>query len=389
MPNDHNDGDPELAFEPSQHTPEEDAKRNRKKAIRELILVGVVLFLIFVVFLPQFIDYGQVVDSILELSIGQMVVLAVFGIAFTWFSAGVYNTLIPGLGWWEGWKAWAASNSVAFVAPPGADLAIRFGMYRTAGVSGEAAGAGLILSWFFATGYKLVVPIIALFWVLIEEGLDDDLFATIAIVGLAAIIGGACLVALVLYRESIAVRIGEIGQRWYNGLVGGRWKFPEASGLGVKLADFRAEVQGTLRARWFPAVAVTLTAQAIFFIALVLSMRFMGVTEEQASVGLIFDAYAVGLLLSMIPIFPGGLGVVELTYVTIIVGGDPSANPDLANAVTAGAFVHRIFTWLLPILIGLVPLAGWRRNMVAKQEAEAMESDSDRLKEDEQHPEPG
>ena len=165
------------------------------------------------------------------------------------------------------------------------------------------------------------------------------------------------------------MRIGEIGQRWYNGLVGGRWKFPEATGLGVKLADFRGEVQGTLKARWFPSLVVTLTAQAIFFVALVLSMRFMGVTEDQASVGLIFDAYAVGLLLSMIPIFPGGLGVVELAYAGIIVGGDAASNPDLANAVTAGAFVHRIFTWLLPIIIGIPLLIGWRRKMVRAKEA--------------------
>ena len=190
-------------------------------------------------------------------------------------------------------------------------------MYRTAGISGEAAGAGLILSWFFATGYKLVVPIIALAWVLVEEGLDDDLLVTITIIGVAAVIGGAGLVALILYRESIALRIGDIAQRWYNGLAGGRWKFPEAAGVGVKLADFRAQVKDTLSERWFAALVVTLTAQAVFFIALVLSMRFMGVTEEQASVGLIFDAYAIGLLLSMIPIFPGGLGVVELAYVAI------------------------------------------------------------------------
>ncbi|MGB5565604.1 MAG: lysylphosphatidylglycerol synthase domain-containing protein, partial [Acidimicrobiia bacterium] len=154
------------------------------------------------------------------------------------------------------------------------------------------------------------------------------------------------------------------------GMVGGRWKFPEAEGLGFKLAEFRGQVQGTLKARWFPALVVTLTAQAIFFAALVLSMRFMGVTGDQASVGLIFDAYAVGLLLSMIPIFPGGLGVVELAYVGIIVGGDAASNPDLANAVTAGAFVHRIFTWLLPILIGIPPLIGWRRKMVEANKAD-------------------
>ncbi len=364
------DHDPtEALLPPPENTPEEDAKLSKKKAIREFALVGIVLFLIFVVFLPNFIDYGQVVDSIMQLTIGEVVLLTLFGIAFMWFSAGVYNTLIPGLGWWEGWKAWAASNSVAFVAPPGADLAIRFGMYRTAGISGEAAGSGIILSWFFTTGYKLVVPIVALTWILIAEGIEDDLLVTISIIGVAAILGGAGLTALILYREEVALRIGKIGQRWYNGLVGGRWKFPEAEGLGVRLVDFRAQVMGTVKARWFPAMVVTLTAQAIFFTALVLSMRFMGVTTEQASVGIIFDAYAVGLLLSMIPIFPGGLGVVELAYVGVIVGN--SGNTELATAVTAGAFVHRIFTWLVPIIIGLIPLIGWRRNMVKQQAIDA------------------
>jgi uncharacterized membrane protein YbhN (UPF0104 family) len=358
-----------------ENTPEEDSAGNKKKAIREFVLVGVVLFFIFVVFLPQFIDYGQVIDSILELTMGEAALLTLLGFAFMWFSAGVYNTLIPGLGWWEGWKAWASSNSVAFIAPPGADLAIRFGMYRTAGVSGEAASAGIILSWFFTTGYKLVVPIVALAWILIEEGLDDDLLVTITIIGVAAIVAAVGLTALILYREQVALRVGETAQRWYNGMVGGRWKFPELKGSGVRLVDFRSQVMGTVKARWFPATVVTLTAQAIFFTALVLSMRFMGVTEDQASVGLIFDAYAIGLLLSMIPIFPGGLGVVELAYVGVIVGS--SGNTELATAVTAGAFVHRMFTWLVPIIIGLVPLIGWRRNMVKKQEAEARAAATD------------
>ncbi len=71
----------------------------------------------------------------------------------------------------------------------------------------------------------------------------------------------------------------------------------------------------------------------------------------------------------MIPIFPGRLGVVELAYVGVIVGN--SGKTELASAVTAGAFVHRIFAWLVPILVGLIPLAGWRRNMVKAKEAES------------------
>ena len=70
----------------------------------------------------------------------------------------------------------------------------------------------------------------------------------------------------------------------------------------------------------------------------------------------------------MIPLFPGGIGVVELAYVGVIVG--TSGNTELATAVTAGAFIHRIFTWLVPILVGLIPLAAWRRDMNARAAAE-------------------
>lgn len=371
--NDARNEDDELLLPPLESSPEEDAKKNRKNAVRELIIIGVVLFFIFVVFLPQFIDYGQVVDSIATLTLTQVTFLSVMGLAFMWFSAGVYNTLIPGLGWWDGWKAWSASNSIAFVAPPGADLAIRFGMYRTAGISGEAAGAGIVLSWFFTTGYKLIVPIIAISWIVIAEGINDDVVVTVTAIGLAAMISGIALTLLIIYRENVALRIGEVGQRWYNGLVGGKWKFPEAEGLGIKLADFRAQAIGTVKSRWFPAILVTLTAQLIFFVMLVSSMRMMGVTEEQASISLIFDAYAVGLLLSMIPIFPGGLGVVEVAYVGVIVG--TSGNSELAAAVTAGAFVHRIFSWLLPIIIGLIPLAYWRKDMAKSKKVPEAKAD--------------
>ena len=100
MSDDRSEND-ELLLPPLESTPEEDAKENRKKAGRELIIIGVVLFFIFVVFLPQFIDYGQVVDSIAQLTWTQVGLLSVMGFAFMWFSAGVYNTLIPGLRWWD------------------------------------------------------------------------------------------------------------------------------------------------------------------------------------------------------------------------------------------------------------------------------------------------
>jgi uncharacterized membrane protein YbhN (UPF0104 family) len=34
-------------------------------------------------------------------------------------------------------------------------------------------------------------------------------------------------------------------------------------------------------------------------------------------------------------------------------------------------FAHRIFSWLLPILIGLIPLTAWRRQSVKAKEAQS------------------
>ena len=72
-----------------------------KSKLREYLdsaVFAVVLFLIFGVFLPQFIDYGQVVDSMLKLTIQEILLLSAFGVMFTWFSAGVSTLLIPVLG---------------------------------------------------------------------------------------------------------------------------------------------------------------------------------------------------------------------------------------------------------------------------------------------------
>ena len=342
----------------------QDAAKSRKRAVIELLAVAGILIFIFAILLPQFIDYGQVIEAMRTLTLGQILLLLVLGLARIWFEAGVYNVLIPGLRWWPGFKAWAASNSVAFVAPPGADLAIRYGMYRSVGVGGESAGAGIVLSWFFTTGIKLVIPVVALVLIVLD-GVDDDTTVTVTIVAVSALVAGVLLIFLILYRESLAFRLGALVERWYNRLLAGRWKLSELTDLGARMVAFRSQIVAGLGARWFPASVVTLVSQTIFFVMLVLSMRFVGVTGEQAGWEIIFDAYAVGLLLSLIPILPAGLGVVEVAYVGIIAG---ESGTDLANAVMAGAFVHRIFTWLVPILIGFIPLAGWRRQM--KQDAE-------------------
>jgi uncharacterized membrane protein YbhN (UPF0104 family) len=85
--------------------------------------------------------------------------------------------------------------------------------------------------------------------------------------------------------------------------------------------------------------------------------REMGIQPRTVSAGELLAVYAIGVLMSLMPIVPAGLGAVELTYIWLIAGDDEA----LADLVAAATFTHRIFFWLLPIVIGIFPLAGWLR----------------------------
>jgi uncharacterized protein (TIRG00374 family) len=72
------------------------------------------------------------------------------------------------------------------------------------------------------------------------------------------------------------------------------------------------------------------------------------------SLPVLITGLAVERLLTLIPITPGGAGVVEVGTVAALVamGGDPAA-------MTAGMVLFRGFTYLLEIPVGGVTLAFW------------------------------
>jgi uncharacterized protein (TIRG00374 family) len=69
-------------------------------------------------------------------------------------------------------------------------------------------------------------------------------------------------------------------------------------------------------------------------------------------------AYALVLLLTMLPLTPGGIGVAAVGYTAILARGDPV----LANLIAAASMLTRLFTWLIPMVVGFIPLIRWRRS---------------------------
>ena len=72
--------------------------------------------------------------------------------------------------------------------------------------------------------------------------------------------------------------------------------------------------------RWIRLTWTTLLSQLALFLILLLSLRHLGVSEQEVSTAEAFAVFSFGRLISALPITPGGLGVIELGYIGGLVG---------------------------------------------------------------------
>lgn len=347
-----------------------DDRSSKSKTVIQFVIAIVVLVVLFGLVLPLFIDYELVFEAIRSLEVWQLAVLLALGLIRIPVESALYAACIPGLGFVAGLRSYLASNTVADLAPPPADLAVRFGMYKTLGVSTEAAGTGIILSGFFSIGARLVLPVIALLLV-VATGPADETTWVLMLLGAGALLGGAVLIYLVLRSEQFTYRagawVGSAAER-----VAGRFgRKVNADKLGTQAAGFRNRLIGTLRSRWPHASAAVIGSHVMGYAILLASIRFVGIGADQVDAVDLLVAYAIVRLITLIPITPGGIGVAAAGYIVILGAGQNAA---VSNLIGAGSFLTRIFVWLVPLLIGIVPLVTWRRTL--RDEHDVMEEGS-------------
>lgn len=334
---------------------EQDLVPRRRLTWWQFALPLLVLVLLFGVVVPQFVDYADVWEEIKGLDLSAVLLLSLMGVSSSWLESSIYTAFVPGLGYWEGWKAFLGGNTVAGFAPSPWDIVVRYAMYRGFGVEGSVAGASVIVGGAFQIAFAIAAPMLVLvYWVATGEATDRG--RMIAGLSVAAGAGVVVILALVLRRERIAVRIGTFLQRTAN------WTFPKLrrpvpQHVVDTTMDFRRLLVRTLASRWWVSLSFLLAMHAVRYLGMLYLFREMGIDRFRVSAGELLAVYAIGILIALMPIVPSGLGAVELAYIWLLAGD----NPRLADSVAAATFTHRIFFWLLPILIGVFPLIGWMR----------------------------
>jgi Lysylphosphatidylglycerol synthase TM region len=97
--------------------------------------------------------------------------------------------------------------------------------------------------------------------------------------------------------------------------------------------------------------------QLTVFLVLLTCLRALGVGPGEISLIEAFAGWSLARILGLIPITPGGLGIVELGLTTVLVGfGGNHAD------VVAAVLLYRGLTIVPTLLLGAVAAATWRRH---------------------------
>jgi uncharacterized membrane protein YbhN (UPF0104 family) len=203
---------------------------------------------------------------------------------------------------------------------------------------------------------KLALPVVALA-LLVITGHTYPALVGAAIIGIGVLIGAVVLLTLLFRSEAMARRVGEFVGR-VVGAVKKPFRKQAPVGMGDKAVKFRRETIILVERRWLRLTWTTLLSHIALFFVLLLSLRHMGVSEQELPAVDVFAVFAFSRLLSAIPITPGGVGVIDLGYI----GGLTTLAPDSGEkaAIVAAVLIFRVLTYGIQIPIGGVTYLIWR-----------------------------
>jgi uncharacterized protein (TIRG00374 family) len=336
-----------------------DSTAQKKRLIRAALTLagGVLVLVVLVVFLPRVVSYEDVWEALESLSSIELAVV---------FAAAVLNILtyglslmagLPGIRYQLALSATLASQASTYIAPggPTVGLGIAFLMLRAWGFAKRRITLALGLVTVGNQLATLAFPPIALV-ILLLAGERNPLLETVSVIGLVLLALLSMLVILSLSSESLACRVGDAAAAAFSAGLRLLRKRP-VGWSGEDLARFRREALELLRARWHWLTLGTLAGHLSVFLVLFVTLRAIGVDNDEVSLADSFAAWSVVRVLGSIPILPGGFGVVEVGLTTALVGfgGDEAG-------VVASVVIYRFLTVGVPLVCGAIAGALWRRH---------------------------
>jgi uncharacterized membrane protein YbhN (UPF0104 family) len=329
-------------------------RRTRRAVLRSALGLALVAG-IFVLVLPRIASYGSVADHLATVSAPWALALAAVALLDVLSTALPWRVLLPQLSWLGALGFTQASTAMTTVFPGGAPLgmALSFGLLRRLQVNRGQAGFAVALTGIWSQVMILVYPLVGAILVFATGDLSGSTAAIAGASGAAAAVL-AILAVAALRSRTAALRLGDAAGHIAIRVARLLRRTPPVWN-GEALVRLREERLLLLRRRWPSLTAATLANQLSAYVVFELSLRATGTSVASLPLSESFLGWAIGRVISSLPLTPGGIAVVELGMIGTLVGfGAPRAH------VVAAVLLYRGLVIVPTLIVGAAALIGFR-----------------------------
>ena len=312
------------------------------KALVKRLIVVTVAGVAFYLVLPEIVDVFHSWPRLVTLNLLWFIPAILAELTHFACTFALQRIALRTKAWFSVITAQLAGNAISLIVPGGAaaGAAVQFRMLATSGMDPADSVGGLTAFSFLGIGGLLALPVFVLPAVLfgspVSPGLADA--AIIGAVGFLLFCGFG--VVVMLYERPLRWA-GEAAQSARNRLF--RKRTP-ISGLSDRLLEQRDLIRTVLGQQWWQATLLSAGRLLFDYLCLLFAVRAVG-AHPRAS--LVLLAYAVAGVIGLVPITPGGLGIVEASLSGLLV----LAGLTVSEAVLA-TLAYRLASYWLPLMSG-------------------------------------
>ncbi|HEU0193269.1 MAG TPA: lysylphosphatidylglycerol synthase transmembrane domain-containing protein [Gaiellales bacterium] len=325
-----------------------------------LIQVGLTVVLLLVIFgvvIPQFSSYDDIWNAMQSIGLEEVVVLG--GLFFVTEAMRACEPMltVPGLGWRRAFVSNETATATSYVIPGPSGTAIRWHIFRTWAFTSEAFVRGTMVTSLWNDAVILIMPVVAVALLATQNNVPTNAIV-ISVIALVIALVGLVIVIAAVRSESFTRRLGTLLGRvmaWGRGMIK---RPPVEQDFAEVAATFRLSIVDTVRRVWFWLTLEMIGRQAILCAMLLISLRAVGVPDAAITPAEALAVYAGVRIITFLGLTPGGIGISEALYIS---GLSLMTNGAYETQITAGVFVFRIFTYILPLPTGAVTYVIWRR----------------------------
>ncbi len=334
---------------------------------RPIVLLAVALLAARIIIgLVGAIDWSSVWTSVRQLTLPGAILLLIVLLARQTFNGVPLAKFVNGLSLPRSMQNDMGAILVGTVAPPPSDVVLRVSMFRSWGIDPLEGMAGVTLNTLTFYVVRFAAPALGLVLFAFIEADAGHIWAAIG----SAVVAVVILVALVsLSRGDRLARIigltaGRVASRFRHEVE------PEAWSRSV--IEFRGRVGDRVRTGITPsllALTVMVLAEALLLIA---ALRLVGVDSDAVATLLVLSTFLVAYPLTLFPLM--GLGILDAF---LVAAWTQVAGVDYEARIVAGLIVWRVFSLLVPILLGGIAVTWWRRTTHGSQDTAPWPSPDD------------